>query len=98
MRFPFVTRLGHFAYWPLLWKRDQKLIRNPVSPLAGGRQGGDLLPGQIGDDTQGLGYHGLGDERVTGHRKLDKTDFGPILLPASGQSQGKPGSRGREAC
>lgn len=63
---------------------DQELIPKPVAPLAGGRQTGHLFPGQVGDDAQGLGYHGLGDEGATGHVKLDKSDFSPILLPTAG--------------
>jgi hypothetical protein len=73
---------------------DQELIPAPVSPLTGGRQATDLLPAQVGDYTQGLREQcPAGDEGTPMHSKLDKSLFGPILLPAAGQSQGKAGSR-----
>jgi hypothetical protein len=63
---------------------DEELVPDLVSPVAGGGQTAHLLSGQVGDDTQGLGYQGPGDESAPSHDKLDKTDFGPILLPAAG--------------
>jgi hypothetical protein len=70
--------------------KDQELVPEPVASLAGGRYAGHFLPGEVGDETQGLGDQDLGDERAISHRIiLDKTNFGPILLPAAGQSQGK---------
>jgi hypothetical protein len=38
---------------------DQELIPNPVSPLAGGRQAADLLPGQVGTILKACGSSAL---------------------------------------
>ncbi len=60
---------------------DQELIPEAVPALADGRQAGDLLPGEVGDDTQGLREQGPArDEGPLRHSKLDKTNFGPTLL------------------
>jgi len=77
---------------------DQELIPGPVSPLTGGRQATDHLPAQVGDYTQGLREQcPAGDEGPPMHSKLDKNDFGPILLPPAGPYQGKEGFlEGRE--
>ena len=48
--------------------------------------------GPLSDRLQSGGRRDLEDKRATSHRKLDKNDFGPILLPAAEQSQGKAGS------
>ncbi len=37
---------------------DQELIPEAVPSLAGGRKVADLLPGQVGDDAQGLREQG----------------------------------------
>ena len=66
---------------------DEEPIPELVAPLAGGGQAGHLLPGEVGDDTQGLGYQGPGNKRAIGHGKLDKSLFGPTLLPAESGCQ-----------
>jgi hypothetical protein len=60
---------------------DQELIPEAVSALAGGAQAADLLPGQVGDDTQGLREQcPARNEGPLRHSRLDKNDFGPTLL------------------
>ncbi len=46
---------------------DEEFIPEAVPPAAGGRQAGHFFPGEVGDDTQGLGDQGLGDERAASH-------------------------------
>lgn len=71
---------------------DKKLITNLVAPGAGRGQAGDFFPGQVRDQDQGWGgQDSRGHEGAASHRKLDKNDFGPILLPDSPESQGKAG-------
>lgn len=52
-----------------------------VPALAGNDQSGHFLPGEVGDDAQGLGEQcPAGDEGPLMHNKLDKSLFGPTLL------------------
>ncbi len=49
----FATFSQNIAYPGLEQGVDQELISAPVSPLTGGRQAGDLLPGQVGGRCSG---------------------------------------------